>query len=251
MPQFKWDERALTSAQIVEAYFREKITLEDFLAAMDARGISRENAFLLIDVRTSQLTVANIVSLYLGGIFTRDAAMEHLKTRGYPLEAAELLLSLGEKELTKSEVISLYLRGVIELPDAIQRLKILGYPDKDIPYLFELSENYPPKSDIKKMYDLGLIDETAVYAYFAQLGYTPSYTEYSALLLTQERILSRIEKLAEEIIDAYVFEAISHVEFQRYLGSLGYTREEIGIIEQEVSIRRALEVKRPTAFILH
>ncbi|MBA7693853.1 hypothetical protein ES703_102448 [subsurface metagenome] len=245
MAPFKWDERALTVSQLVEAYFRQLITEGDYLAAMDARGISGENASLLIQVKQDLLSVAQITRGYQKGMLTVSQARAQLEKKGYPLELIDLILQDAQKDLSYSQVLSLFTSGEIEVQEAITRLRTLGYKDEDIPYLFELGERFPSKTDIRKMYELGLIEEGEVKEYFSHLGYSTKYVEYSALLVTKERELEQLKTMTAWLKDSLVYGIIDEVRFRRYAGSIGYNTDEIDLMIQEVYLRRDIEGAKP------
>lgn len=247
---FRWDERALTTTQIVEAYFRGLITREDYITAMGARGITEENATLLTQVRESQLSSAQVLSLYRKGVLDLDEAKLHLIKAGYPAEKANLILDTAYQDLTKSEIISLFVQGHITIEQAIERLQEKGYPNTDIPYLFDLAQNYPSKTDIRKMYDLGMLSEQDIKDYFARIGYSPRYVEYATLLLTQERQLEQLKEFVEWMKSALLVGSLSELNFTRYAASMGYTDDEIELMLQEVSVRKDIESRYPgTAYL--
>lgn len=249
---FKWDERSLTTTQIVEAYFRRLITREDYVTAMDARGITEENAILLTQVRESQLSTSQALSLFRKGVLDYDQAMLHLVKAGYPEEKAILILDTAYQDLTRSEIIALFVQGHITVEQTIERLQQKGYPNTDIPYLFDLAQNYPGKTDIRKMYELGMLNEQDVKDYFARLGYSPRYVEYATLLLTQERLLERLKEFTEWMKTALLVGSLTELNFTRYAASMGYTDEEIEMMLQEVSIRKDIETRYPgTAYLPH
>jgi len=164
--------------------------------------------------KRSQFTKAEVESLYKGNYIDSAFTKEYLTRMGLTAANADILLKqwTAEKKppkvpevhkLSKTELRELFDAGKIEAFDARDGLVLLGYTndqardivevwktkystqvEKLLARIAELEEPAAPtltKSEVKGLFDAGLMTLSAVYHYFAELG----YSDNDSLLLTQ------------------------------------------------------------------
>jgi hypothetical protein len=177
-----------------DAYVFGLFTRADYIARLEARNYSADDAALQADVTEAAnpeafgaaeeqpVKAPSVASLQLAlqrGLIDEDGFRARLAAQGYTDEAvtiasfnAQYQAPANPKSLTQSQVISLYKSTDITRADATRRLLGLGYTAPDVELLIKQVRLAPDDTDAAAYYLAGLLSEDGLIVALDAEGFT-------------------------------------------------------------------------------
>lgn len=139
-----------------------------------------------------------------------------------------------------------YIRGVIDEPTYLDRCLDSGLNSERAQQLIVESARLLAEGDIAKLLNLGYLQQSDAGKLLAQLGYTPASVQARLYLDTHERYFTLQERVGGEAVTAFKHGYITQTRLETLLQHLGYTADEISLLEIEAEFVKGKDTTVPT-----
>ena len=110
--------------------------------------------------------------------------------------------------------------------------------------LLRISENVLTRVDVRRLYELGIFDEDDVFFAYIEAGYSEEHAKVLTDFTILQVVSEEINKVRNELIEAYVDGAISLDELRRYLEGLHINKTAIEILLAYAEWKKSNELRK-------
>ena len=131
-------------------------------------------------------------------------------------------------------------KGLIDSGEFVDNMRYLGWTDDRIEQLYAIGKKDPGEATLKKLYNLGIIDDAEVRREIRARGYSDSWSDLMAHLVTSDRELDQRDDVVKESEDLYVLGVLTESSMRDVYSKSGWkTREtDLAIVKLETEKTR-------------
>lgn len=152
------------------------------------------------------------------------------------------------KDLGASALAHLHIRGAIDLNTYLDRCLSLGLSNEYAQQLILESAKLPSRSDISQLLKAGYITADDASALLKQQGYQDTTIPALLYLDTHARYFTLQESMASQVITSWKDQYIDTPTLESLLKQLGYTADEIQLVELEQQFSKKFVVQKTLTY---